>query len=204
MREETDTKAPYRSYTMPTPIDAVRLVVPLRDNVTGEIKDTIVEHLRSGAPFVSPEYGTNTPKHTRYIAGPENIPIPWPTGEVREFKAEAADTLRIHVDDISFSPSLLHLPLPESALDELRNKYSKTRRVHTIQYIQQKMKQDAEEQWKRGRRMVLPQQEYWERKARERVAQVKPEVTKETLDLIRHMQAVSLGVPSQRAEGPAS
>jgi large subunit ribosomal protein L24 len=170
-------------YSKPILVKDVALVVPLRDKATGEVKDTVVKHLRGGPPFPEPAYGSATPRHTRYIAG-HNIPIPWPEDETPERKAEASDTLRIDVDDVSFSPTVNHIPMPEGLIDELRQKYSKTRKLHTEEYIQQKMKEDAEEQWKRRRRMVLPQQEYWEQKAKQKETLRKPEITTSTQDLI--------------------
>lgn len=199
MREAAQSAAPYRATAAPVHIRDVRLVVPLRNNVTGEIKDTVVRHLRGGKPFVEPAYGSETPKHTRYIAGLD-VSIPWPKREIPEFKAEAGDTLAVHVHDRSFSPSVLHLPLPDSAVDEIRNKYSKTRTGHTQEYVQQKMKEDAEKQWLRKRRMLLPQQMYWEHQAKQKDAQGKPEVTNETLDVIRKMQAASMGQSSEASD----
>lgn len=197
MREQSNSKVPYQPFPMPISIQDVRLVVPLRDNATGKIKDTVVDHLRGGEPVVEREYGSDTPKHTRYIAGPNTV-IPWPKGEIVEMKAEAADTRRVDVDEESFSASLAYLPLPKSAVNELRSKYSRTRSVNTQEYVRQKMKEDAEEQWKEKRRMVLPKQEYWEHKAKQKEVHGRPEVTKETLDVIRDMQAAK-----SRAE-PAS
>lgn len=171
----------------------------MRNNVTGEIKDTVVRHLRGGKPFVEPAYGSNKPKHTRYIAGLD-IPIPWPKSEIPEFKNEAGDTLAVNVDNRSFSPSVLHLPLPDSAVDEIRNKYSRTRTGHTQEYVQQRMREDAEKQWLRKRRMLLPQQVYWEHQAKQKDARGKPEVTNETLQAIQEMQAASLGQPSETSD----
>jgi large subunit ribosomal protein L24 len=153
----------------------------------------MVKHLRGGAPFLKPAYGTTTPRHTRYIAG-HDIPIPWPEDETPKRKAEDSDTLRIDVDDVSFSPTVNHIPMPEGLIDELRNKYSKTRKLHAEGYIQQKMKEDAEEQWKRRRRMVLPQQEYWEQKLKQKEILHKPSITQDTLGLITdELQAARLG-----------
>ena len=159
------------------------MVVPLRNDATGKVKDTVVKHLRGGAPFPKPAYGSATPRHTRYIAG-HDTPIPWPEDETPERKAENSDTLRIDVDDVSFSPTVNHIQMPEGLIDELRNKYSKTRRLHAEEYIQQKMKEDAEEQWKRRRRMVLPQQEYWEQKVKQEETLGRPKITENTWGLI--------------------
>lgn len=204
LRRENEEAVPFQATAVPLRIQDVRLVIPLWDHVTGEVKDTVVEEVRGGTPIVEPEYGSNRPTHTRYIAGPENIEIPWPEAEMTEHKAEAADTLRVHVDEMSYFLSLTHLPMPESVIDELRNKYSRSRNNHEQVYVQKKMREDAKEQWKNRRRMVLPQQEYWEHKAKQKDTQAQPEVTQETLELIREMQAASLGTSRQRETGVSS
>ena len=199
MREQANSEVPYRAFPQPIPVRDVRLVVPLRDDTTGEIKDTVVRHLRGGEPFFEPAYGSNMPKHTRYIAGLDII-VPWPESEMIDRKAETADTLRIDVDDVTFSSSLHYVPMPVSLIDELRNKYSKTRLTHTQEYVQQKMKEGAEDQWKSRRRMLLPQQEYWELQTKQKEGQGKRRVTKKTLELIRDELA---GSPGKKAFGPA-
>jgi large subunit ribosomal protein L24 len=181
----------------------VRLVVASLDTMTGKVKDEVVQHLRGGEPIVDPPYGSNTPKHTRYI-GKTGTSIPWPKAQITEVLAEAADTLRIQVDEESFFPSVQHLTVPEGLIDELRSKYSRTRRVHTQDYIRQKMAEDAKEQWEKRRRMVLPQQEYWEYKAKQKSKLGGPTVTAETLDLIRNTQAARRGEYSQRMGGPSA
>lgn len=202
MREQHKTKAPYRASPVQIPFKDVRLVVPLQDNTTGEIRDTVVKHIRSGGPFSVPAYGSNTPKHTRYIAGLD-IPIPWPKAEVPEMRAEAADTLRIVVDDVSFLPSLNHIPMPVSLIDELRNKYGRLRKDQRREYVQQKMKEDARKHWEKQRRMLLPQQEYWEQKLKQKKAIEETGVTQETMDLIKVTQAANLINASERANSQA-
>ena len=203
MREEDKTKAPYRALPAQIPFKDVRLVVPLRDDTTGEIRDTVVKHLRSGGPFSVPAYGSNTPKHTRYIAG-LNIPIPWPKAEVTEMRAEAADTLRIDVDDVSFFPSLNHIPMPMSLIDELRSKYSRLRKDQRPEYVQRKMKKDAEKHWEKQRRMLSPQQEYFEQKLKQKKAPGDTAVTQETMDLIKATQAANLVNASERTNSLVS
>ena len=200
MREQRSEPVPFLAYPMPIRIQDVRLVVPLRDKLTGKIKDTVVEQLRGGEPIVDPPHGSNTPKHTRYIVG-TGTSIPWPRAQPTEFTAEAADTLRIHVDEESFFPSVQHLTVPEGLIDELRSKYGKTRKVHTQDYIRRKMAEDAREHWEKSRRMVLPQQEYWEHKANQKIKSGVPELTAETLKLIRDTQAATRGKSSQSTGG---
>lgn len=201
MREETNTLLPYQSFPLPIRIQDVRLVVPLQDAVTGTVKDTVIEHLRGGRPFIEPPHGSNTPKHTRYINGPDEIEIPWPKDKIPEFKTEAVDTLRMHVDDRSFLPSIYNVPLPESAVGEIRTKDSKIKQVQSQEYVQKQMRVDAKRHWKRGGRMVSPQQEFWEYKAKQEQAQGKPEVSAETSELIREMQATGLAEQSTSLAG---
>lgn len=196
MLEENAEQIPYRPYSVPLRIQDVRLVVPIRDMMSGKITDTVIEHLRGGKPIVEPPYGADSPKHTRYIGGSQTS-IPWPEAEMREFQAEEADTLRLHVNQESFVPSIQNLMVPDSVLDELRSKYSKTRPVVFQQDVQQKMSDDAKEHWRTRRRMVLPQQEYWEQRAKQKSQQSQPEVTKETLDLIEEVRAANQGRISQ-------
>jgi large subunit ribosomal protein L24 len=173
----------------------VRLVVPLRNEKTGKIKDTVVQHLRGGygpgrGPLSEQGHDSSMPKHIRYIAGVGH-PIPWPEVEEMEKSTKAADTQAEVVDALSVQVSLTEMPFPETLIDELRNKYSRTRSRHAPEYIQQKMKEDVEEEWRKRRRLVSPQQEYWERKAKQKEVQSNPQVTKETLHLIRDMQAAN-------------
>jgi large subunit ribosomal protein L24 len=187
-------------FSVPIPIWDVRLVVPLQDAFTGAVKDTVVEHLRGGEPFTEPPHGSSTPKHTRYISGPDEIEIPWPKPETMAFKAEAVDTLRIETDEVSFLPSIYNVPLPESAVSEIRSKDSRLRQVQSQEYIQKQMKVDAKRHWKRGGKMLSPRQEYWEQKARQKQAQGAPELTPETLKMIRDMQATSFGRKEERED----
>lgn len=203
MREQNNSRAPYQALPAQIPFKDVRLVVPLRDDTTGKIRDTVVKHLRSGGPFSVPAYGSNTPKHTRYIAGLD-IPIPWPKAEVTKIRAEAGDTLRIDVDDVSFLPSLNNIPMPMSLIDELRSKYGRLRRDQRQEYVQQKMKKDAEEHWERQRRMLLPRQEYLEQKLKQKKAPEETAVTQETMDLIKATQAANLVNASERTDGLVS
>lgn len=203
MREQLSSKAPFRAFPLPIRIQDVRLVVPLRDKATGKIRDTVVDHLRGGLPFVKPGYGHNTPKHTRFIAGLD-IPIPWPASDAQKFENKAADTRRIDVDPVTFIPSISQWILPGSAVDELRNKYSKQRYNHTRDYVQEKMKEDAEKQWKNRQRMLLPQQEYWEKKSKQMAIQGQSTVSPETQKLIKETRAANLGRSSKGIVGTAS
>ena len=183
----------FRSMTLPLLLEDVRLVAPLKDQFTGQISDVIIDRIRTGAPFLEPPHGSDTPSHSRYVAGPDHIPIPWPKGSIEKFKAHKSDTTRIMVEENTYDPSYLDLPLPESAGNELHSKGDTKRRIFSQEVVEQKLKEDAEEQWKKRRRMLLPQQEFEERRLAEKNAQGPPQISQETLDIIREEQARTLG-----------
>ena len=176
---------------MPIPIDDIRLVVPMRDDRTNEVKDVIVRHLRGGEPIVEYEHGVPTPGHTRYIEGLD-IEIPWPQADPPDYKAEDSDTLRLTVEEKTYVPSI-NPPFPTSIIDELRDPYARERSRHEQEFIERKLKEDAFEAWKKSRRLLTPQAEYLERKAREKRETRKAEVTHDLLELIRQEQSKTLG-----------
>lgn len=145
----------------------IRLVVPLEDPVSGTVKDTIVDHVYGGAPYLDRPVGVDLPKHTRYISGLD-IEIPWPEVEKQKFEDQPIDTLRIHVEDKSYIPSLQTFPMPSSVIDELRNKYSKYRTRHDPEYIQQKQKQAAQEEYMKNRTLFTPKTDFLAKKVEDR------------------------------------
>lgn len=125
------------------PIQAVRLVHPLRNEKTGLVRDVIINELKPVNIFK--DKPTNHTTWSRLVPG-LNVVIPWPRAfEDAErnklqqvFEDNACDTLREDVEQTNFTPSLLRPPMPIAVVDELRNKYSKFRTRHTADYIQQK------------------------------------------------------------------
>lgn len=140
---------------LPVPLDDLRLVVALEDPKTGTTRDVLVENLRAGGPFVEREYGSSTPRHTRYAAGDELV-IPWPEEEMVEEEDKPWDTLRIEVETPTWTPSLLSPPFESSVMDELRNKYGKHRKRHDPEYIEQKKLQDYREEYLQSRTLWTP------------------------------------------------
>ena len=185
-------QTPFRSIPTPVPIQSVRLVIALKDYFTGKVEDAVVDHIRTGPPFIEQPHGSNLPSHTRYIAGPANTPIPWPRDVITEYQAEIADTVRLVVDEHTYDPSHLDLPLPETAGYELHSQKTKIKPVHSQEFAEKKMREDAEDQWKKRRRMTLPQQEYEARRLKAKGAQAPAQVSQETLDLIHETQAKNL------------
>ncbi|KAK2749640.1 hypothetical protein FQN57_005862 [Myotisia sp. PD_48] len=163
-------KRPYRPYPLPLTFDAVRLVVPLEDPVSGAIKDVVVKHAYGAPPFLDRPYGSTTPKHTRYISGLD-IEIPWPETADPEFKSHPIDTLQIEVESKTFLPSLQTYPMPSTVIDELRNKYSRFRTRHDPEYIAEKTRQGLYEEWAKNRKLLNPRTEYISKKVMDSVRQ---------------------------------
>ncbi len=145
----------------------VRLVIALQDPDTGAKRDVIVRHLRGGAPHYEREYGSNIPRHTRYIAG-EDIEIDWPEPEIKEEEREINDTARREVEEITFFPSVLSAPLPPGVEDELIKPYSTDRLRHEKEWVTRKIVEDARSMWYEERKAVTPQSAYLEKESRER------------------------------------
>ncbi|KAI1978758.1 hypothetical protein LOZ53_002553 [Ophidiomyces ophidiicola] len=163
-------KRPFRPYSVPVPVDDVRLVVPLQDPFTGNVKDVVVKHAYGAGPFLQRPYGSTTPRHTRYISGLD-VEIPWPEAEAPDYEDAPIDTLRIEVESKTYVPSLQSFPMPSSLIDELRNKYSKFRTRHEPEYLEKKQKEDAYQAWSKSRTMLTPKAEYLQKKTEEKQAQ---------------------------------
>ncbi|WEW55429.1 hypothetical protein PRK78_000860 [Emydomyces testavorans] len=195
---DTD-KRPYRPYPVPVSINDVRLVVPLEDPTTGTVKDVVVKHAYGGGPFLDRPYGSTTPRHTRYISGLD-VEIPWPETEAPDYKDEPHDTLRIEVEAKTYVPSLQSFPMPESLIDELRNKYSKFRTRHDPEYIAKKQEEDAYQAWLKSKTLLTPKTEYLQKQVEERSKQrelAKDEngnytLPKDTTDFIEKFMASKL------------
>lgn len=122
------------------PINAVRLVHPLTDPVSGNTRDVIIRELRPTNFFR--DRPTRRSGFARIVPG-LNVRIPWPRTAPTEHEDQDVDTLRIHAEQVTFVPTLLRPPAPEAVLDELRNKYSRFRTRHTPEYIAAKEAEEA-------------------------------------------------------------
>jgi large subunit ribosomal protein L24 len=156
--EQQGSSTPVQRDTLPIPIDDVRLVVTLDDPDAGTARDYVAEHVYGAGPFYEREYGTNTPRHTRYIAGVD-IDIPWPNSEAPNHKDHSWDTLRMEVETPTWMPSLESPPFPSSVIDELRNKYSKFRTRHDPEYVKQKKMEEYKQEYLENRTMLTPRGE---------------------------------------------
>jgi large subunit ribosomal protein L24 len=142
---------------LPLKFSDVRLVI----RATGEHnQDVIVRHLRGGAPHVDRGYGSNIPRHTRYVGGTvdgsEDLVIPWPDAEVQDFEMNPIDTARFDVEQITWLPSVLEAPLPKGVENELIPKRSRTRARHDDEWVAKKIVEDARSLWYEQRGMVVP------------------------------------------------
>jgi large subunit ribosomal protein L24 len=186
-----EVRPPYQAADLPIPMADIRLVVPMRDDKTNEVRDVIVRHLRGGEPIVEREHGVSTPRHTRYIEGLD-IEIPWPEAQPEDYKAEESDTVRLTVEERTYIPSI-NPPFPESVIDELRDPFHRERSRHEQAFIDKKLKEDALEAWKKGRRLLTPRAEYLEQRAKANRESQQAEVSDNLLQLIRQEQLRTLG-----------
>lgn len=178
------------------PINAVRLVHPLKDPVSGKIRDVIINELVARNYYKDKATGRET--WSRVVPG-LNVEIPWPkVFEDAErqalegtFQDHACDTLRIDVEEKTFVPTLLRPPIPAGVIDELRNRYSKFRTRHEESYI---AKKEAEEAEKAARKksiqtMRTPVQELNAKIRAERKARGQPELSEDMLAKIGEVMA---------------
>jgi large subunit ribosomal protein L24 len=150
------------SMEVPLKYADVRLVIAQADKETGVERDVIVRHLRGGAPHYEREYGSNIPRHTRYVAG-EETEIPWPDPEIEERERQVEDTARRDVEDETYVPSIFQTPMPEGAENELIDPYDRLRKRHDTEYMTRKIVEDARSAWYEQRRLVTPKQLHLEK-----------------------------------------
>ncbi|EHA55570.1 hypothetical protein MGG_07175 [Pyricularia oryzae 70-15] len=182
--------------TMPSamPVSAVRLVHPIPDPKTGEIKDVIIKNLVAGGFY----HDRPSRKSTWYRMVPGlNMKIPWPKTARPAHEDQPVDTLRVDVESKTWVPTLTVPPMPESVIDELRGKYSKFRTRHTEEYLAKKQAEiDAKKaRNKMGESMLTPLQEYNKKQREIRAAQPAPELTDEMLVKIGEIMARNRAYP---------
>ncbi|KAL2355534.1 hypothetical protein BJ546DRAFT_875252 [Cryomyces antarcticus] len=141
MRGKDSNPSPTRPVDRPIPIGLVRLVYALPDPKTSIPRDVIVENIEPRNVFRDRD--TKEPIFDRVIPGLE-VSIPWPIKVKPDDVDHPSDTLRITVEEQTWTPTLLRPPMPPSVIDELRNKYSAFRDRHDEEYIAKKMAEDEE------------------------------------------------------------
>jgi large subunit ribosomal protein L24 len=172
-------------------IGSIRLVHPIKDEETGITKDAIIRELK---PIkMAFDRVTRTMTWSRMVPG-LNVTIPWPKVEAPAEEDLPCDTPRIHVEEQSFIPTLLRPPMPETLIDELRNRYSAFRTRHTEEYIAQKEAEEAEKRAlkDKAREMLTPVQELNRLERERRRARGQPVLTEEMLANIGEVMAKNL------------
>ncbi|KAG5918273.1 hypothetical protein E4U42_006931 [Claviceps africana] len=195
---------PMRSQPMPISIGSIRLVYPIPDDVTGITKDVIINELKAvppnmQSPYMSLDRWQYGKKWDRLVPG-LNMVIPWPEVVVPEFETTKADTTRQQVEERTFYYNLLAPPMPDTVLDELRNKYSRFRTRHEPWFIKKKEEEVAV---KKGRAesiksMQTPLQEYHERQRELRNTKGEPKLSEDILEKMGQLMAKKKGMALDR------
>lgn len=173
----------------PLHYDDVRLVVPSPDPESKELRDVIVANVAVSKAIENRDEGEWT--WTRYIQGTQ-IEIPWPEKTESEHFNQPPDTLIMDVEAITYTPSLLQRPFPESVIDELRNKYSRFRVRHDRAFVEKveaatrKKKEDDAEARKAAR---TPLQLLNKKLRDERRARGRPVLTPAVMEQIGRVMA---------------
>jgi large subunit ribosomal protein L24 len=198
------------------PINAVRLVHPLKDPLSGAVRDVIINELVARNYYKDKVTGHES--WSRVVPG-LNIEIPWPKAFEDEerrnlegtFEDYACDTKRIDSEEKTFVPTLLRPPMPTEVIDELRNRYSKFRTRHEDAYIAKKEAEEAEKAARRKtiKTMLTPVQELNAKIKAERKARGQPELTEDMLAKIgevmaRNRNRTLAGAGIAQIESPAS
>lgn len=140
MLEEQKDKSPVQTTEAPIPLSAVRLVYPLRDSETGILRDVMIKELKR-----TPRDERRLGLDGRYIADTDpQIYIPFPKQEEEDPPEHEIDTLRIEVEQKTWTPTLTRPPMPPSIIDELRNKYSIFRDRHDEDWVRAREERAAE------------------------------------------------------------
>ncbi|KFY14579.1 hypothetical protein V492_02546 [Pseudogymnoascus sp. VKM F-4246] len=194
--EESDTR-PVRSVAKPLSIAAVKLVVPLPDPETGNVRDVIVRDIVNSKIIFDKSGGAH---YTRMIAGLNTV-IPWPKRAPKEHPDHDVDTLRIDVETRTFLPTLLKPPMPDSVINELRNRFSIFRTRHEDEYLEKKEAEEAakEERKQSIKLMRTPLNEVNKRERTKRKAMGKGELTPEMLANIGAVIASKKGAALEAA-----
>ncbi|KAL0262987.1 hypothetical protein SLS55_001962 [Diplodia seriata] len=187
MRQNEGDKSPIRTIELKLPFEEVRLVWALRDTKTGVKRDVVLNEVvrkRTGTNI----FGFDT--YTRYVPG-TNLAIPFPEIGTPPAEDKPADTLRILSEEVTFVPTLLRPPMPESVMDELRNKYSYFRDRHDPEYVERKLAEDEAEKQKEllSKKMMTPLKEMHARQRREDRAKGRQPLPDEALARIGEMVA---------------
>lgn len=164
----------------------VRLVVPMPDPVTGDLKDTIVANITTSGVFHNRQTGEY--EWTRYIAGTDTE-ISWPEKVEKEAFDMPGDTRIMDVEVVSYAPTLLEPPFPPSVMDELRNKYSKFRTRHDPEFLAKIKQEEEAENTRLNSRLRTPMQEFNKLRREALKARGPPVMTESILEQIGRVMA---------------
>lgn len=188
MLTEGGSNEPIRTVEAPIPLSAVRLVYPLRDRVTGTLKDVIIRELKR-----TPRSDQKEGLDGRYIADADPpIYLPFPKREEEEVHEHEVDTLRIEVEEKTWLPTLNRPPMPPSIIDELRNKYSVFRDRHDESWEKARIESAAAREREarvRDEMMVTPLEEFKRLKKLEKSKVKEVPLNNETLIQIGKLMA---------------
>lgn len=192
MLEEDNADRPTQTVEGPIPLHAVRLVYPVRSPETGAFRDVLIKELKR-TPSLEQRLG----HPERYIVGTEpRSYIPLPEKPKVEHKDHDVDTLRIEVEQRTWTPTLYHAPMPRTVIDELRNKYSVFRDRHDPSYVKGREElviKIEEDRRKKEEMMITPLQEYHRMKKLEKSQMKEKPLDKETLRMIGEVMARNKG-----------
>lgn len=141
--------------SIPVPMDDVRLVIAMTAPGSNTTRDHIVQHTHAAAPYLERPSWSKLPRYTRYVSGID-VEIPWPSETEPEQKDGEYDTLRMHVDNATWIPSLANSPFPSSVIDELRNKYSRFRARHDPEYVREKVLEEYRQEYLASQSSLTP------------------------------------------------
>ena len=186
--QEIDKKQAAVSWTeTPLHYNDVRLVVPVPDQETKELRDVIVANVAMSRVMEDRAEGKWT--WTRYIQGTQ-IEIPWPEVKEEEFFDQRPDTLIMDVETRTYTPSLLRPPFPESVIDELRNKYSRFRVRYDRAFVEKVDAAEREKKEEEARKRVRTPLQLLNKKLRdERRARGPPVLTPAVMEQIGRVMA---------------
>lgn len=178
---------PIRSTEASIPLSDVRLVHPLPHPETGILRDVIINSLK--------RVQKNGPRHIDGLK-PRTV-IPFPPEPESEEQDHEIDTLRIEVEEITWTPTLIRPPMPLSVIDELRNKYSAFRDRHDDEYIaniEGRAAKKEEKEKERIAKMRTPLQDLQKAQRKERRKKGRKPLDEETLSGIGELIARHRGL----------
>lgn len=136
----------------------VKLVWPLEDPKTGEIKDVVIDEVEK-RESIDPYTGET--QLSRWIPGTETE-ISWPAYEPRHYEDYESDTQRIDVDKETYERQLGPSPFPLSVLHELKTGTRDTALRYKFNEAQIRSLEEEDHRTSRIKAIALatPEQEY--------------------------------------------